>query len=346
MDYTARRLARALRAWVGTHDVLSEYPLVSVAVAAGSGTEDSVVVQAYETPPDDLIKLLEQDSAARLGANPDAGGAYDSLVFHSLRLRHLMASGVALADHRDPAVVETATEALVSLSELVREVVVLVKDVRDPMIENLEAGLLRPGTSTNKEQLGDVLHRPMSSGDDLVADLLSMAAAVASLREVDPELNELQPRLVPNEEFVLEAALSGRGAIGRYHVRVFRPPTHRTTVVLGQLTDNGAQSVTNGVEHLARFVAALELERAELATARWVQYDPAPAFAAPSRQDDFTSVEFEQPEQLSGPSWQHLDPMRLQEDLQGGVQRYMAREYNSITLRRRGVRLVTKDRTA
>ncbi len=98
-----------------------------------------------------------------------------------------------------------------------------------------------------------------------------------------------------------------------------------------------------GAERLASLVTSLTLQQGEAAITRWVQYDPAPAFAVAERCDAFTSIEFEQPEQLSGPSWEHLDAMQLQEDLQGGVQRYLARDYNSITLRRRGIRLVVVD---
>ncbi|WP_189077917.1 hypothetical protein [Mangrovihabitans endophyticus] len=129
-----------------------------------------------------------------------------------------------------------------------------------------------------------------------------------------------------------------------YHVRVFRPTVERPILIVGDLGNHPAASVTNRFDEVGAIVTeslfgipgvAAEALRE---VGRWILYYPDGAFG-PSMMEDFTETWFEQGRSPQHPVLRsnHLSRDEVEESVGGPVRAWRARQYHPDRLAARGI---------
>jgi hypothetical protein len=337
LDSYTRALVSAIRHWVGTQDVQAEVPLTSVSFHTEPETGCAEHVQLYETPSTELIDLLELDMAARLGISPDDRDDHNRVVFAGLRLRHLLSPPSWRRSGKPATQPAEAVESLLLIRDLMARLCDIAEDVVGIVGTELEDGrLIQPPDNNVSSELAR-LSNDLSVGLQSVdTSLVELARAVNSLqRTAVSRLPPVGSGITPDVNLVVLARLGGW--TGRYHVRVYLRGSS-PVVILGELTDNGAQVITNGVERLARVVS--EYIPAARGDVVWLQYAPAESMSCHRDiEDQFDRVRFKAPD-FQSPDWSGMSPEDVAQLIGGAPERWHVSDYTSKALQRRGVRVV------
>ncbi|MEV4262479.1 hypothetical protein [Kribbella sp. NPDC049584] len=327
--------------------------------------EPTLELQLRELVSSELRYVLCTDASARAGgdpvtrdqqygAKPDAGEELRHAAARLDQLTSISELSWGGVDRGWPADAATALHEASRVSELLAD---LVRYATGPVLDNLDHGsvVALPPAGTKDVPNQPALAACHRETIETIAGLLGEVAA--KLEDLSGQVSYLQhtTNAVPGAsqydgptlatEVVLEWRMLGMVNESRFHVRVFRPSGELPVVVMGDMSDNHSQSITNAVEEVAAVVAAELLGGAAHDSLRWVQVSPPGRFRGPhSDSGVIQAVRFEKP--YRRPHWQQLTHGELEQLAGGAVRIWHASDYTVAAMTKRGIPILHPRPTA
>lgn len=348
-------LAAALGAWLNSQDLGSAgVRMVDLQLRDRYGEHAPMDVQLQEVISDNLRYLLAVDAAARADADPvahhrDVVEPGDELRYSAARLE-MLTNPLGFAHDADLTWPATAAAVLTEIARGTAALSDLVELATEQVLGGLRSGALvalRQGDGPREvPDQAAVAEAQTHLAKSAAALLLQTTATVNALAEQVAALRVTStvagggdadgPTLVA--EAVLRFRPPNKVNEGRYHVRVFQPPSRQRVIVLGELADNRSTSITNLVEELAATVAEVLLDGTPHDTVTWVLAHPDGLFGEAGRME---VVRFRAP--FTDPEWGYIDHDRLEGLVGGPVKIWHASDYTVPRLAAADVRVLTPD---
>ncbi|WP_344210634.1 hypothetical protein [Kribbella sancticallisti] len=354
MNDCMRELFDAVRAWVGSLDDGSAGVAVTDLVLRDPCHEEPALkLQLRELVSDELRYVLCTDASARAGgapvardhqygAKPDAG---EELRHAAARLDHLTSVSEFSSGGVERGWPADAASALFEASRVSELLAGLIPYAIEPVLDNLDRGSVVAPSPAGAKSLSNqpAYQRGMA---EMIAALLGEAAV--KLEELSGQIANLQHTVnavagaghkdgsTLDSEVVLEWRLPGMVNESRFHVRVFRPSGRLPVVVIGDLSDNHSQSITNVVHEVAAVVTEYVLGGGTQDAYQWVQVDPPGKFQ--DADADFgviQAVSFEEP--YGRPRWRRQTHEELEQLAGGAVRGWHASNYTVAVMINRGI---------
>jgi hypothetical protein len=348
-----RELSDAVRAWVGSLDQGGAGTAVTdLALRDPRDEEPALRLQLRELVSDELRYVLFTDASARAGgapvtrdrygARPDAG---EELRHAAARLDHLTSISDLSPEGVERGWPADAASALHEASRVSELLAGLIPSAIEPVLDNLDRGSVVPSSPAGARCLAGQAGYQKGTVEAIAA-LLGEAAV--KLEELSRRVVNLQHTIgsvtgdgqkdgpTLDAEVVLEWRMPGMANESRFHVRVFRPSGKLPVVVIGDMSDNHSQSITNVVVDVAAVVTEHLLGGGPQNSYQWVQVDPPGKF--PSADADFgviQAVSFE--DRHGGPRWRRQTHEGLELLAGGAVRRWHSSDYNVAVMSNRGV---------
>ncbi|MEV6283962.1 hypothetical protein [Kribbella sp. NPDC051770] len=320
-DYL-RDVFDAFRCWVDSLDQGSAGAVAAELVVQDPGHErPGLGLRLRELVGEELAYVVRADASARVGGapvardgRPDAG---EELRHAAARLDQLTSVSAFASGGIDRGWPADAAAALQEASRVSASLARVVAYATEPVLANLEGGVVvgPEGQRGAAESAAALLGEAAVLLDELSRQVAKLTIASGAGQADGPTLDT---------EIVLQWRMPGMANESRFHVRVFRPSGRPPVVVIGELSDNRSQSITNSVGEVAAVVAEYVLGGAACDAYEWVQIE-----------GQIQRVRFDVP--YGRPRWLPQTHSELEQLAGGPVRDWHASGYTVAAMAERGI---------